>query len=112
MSGGAFDYQQYHIDRIADDIDQLVRKNGRKKNEEEKRDEHWRDADWYKKYPEDEYHYEYAPAVIAELKQAVEILRIAGVYAQRIDWLISGDDGEESFLKRLEEDLQKLNNNK
>ena len=112
MSGGAFDYQQYHIDRIADEIDQLVRKNGRKKNEEEKKDYPWRDSEWYNNHPKDEYHHEYAPAVIAELKQAVEILRIAGVYAQRVDWLISGDDGEESFLKRLEEDLQKLNNNK
>ena len=62
----------------------------------------------YKKYPEDEYHYEYAPAVIAELKQAVEILRIAGVYAQRIDWLLSGDDGEDSFHKRLQAQIGEL----
>jgi hypothetical protein len=27
---------------------------------------------------------------------------------QRMDWLLSGDDGEESFLKRLDEDLKKL----
>ena len=31
---------------------------------------------------------------------------------QRMDWLISGDDGEESFLRRIEEDLEKLNNGK
>jgi hypothetical protein len=28
---------------------------------------------------------------------------------QRIDWLWSGDDGNESFLRRLKDDLQKLN---
>ena len=28
---------------------------------------------------------------------------------QRIDNLLSGDDGEETFLKRLKEDLDKLN---
>jgi hypothetical protein len=27
---------------------------------------------------------------------------------QRIDWLLSGDDGEESFIERLKEDLEKL----
>jgi hypothetical protein len=36
-------------------------------------------------------------------------LKIAQVYAQRVDWLVSGDDGEESFITRLDEDLNKLN---
>jgi hypothetical protein len=27
---------------------------------------------------------------------------------QRMDWLLSGDDGSESFLKRIDEDLKKL----
>jgi hypothetical protein len=31
------------------------------------------------------------------------------VYAHRVDWLVSGDDGEESFMKRFDEDLNKLN---
>jgi hypothetical protein len=31
------------------------------------------------------------------------------VYAQSVDWLISGDDGEESFMKSLDKDLKKLN---
>jgi hypothetical protein len=35
-------------------------------------------------------------------------IRVAAVYAQRIDWLISGDDGEESFLERLKEELGQL----
>jgi len=33
------------------------------------------------------------------------VLRKAAIYAQRIDWLLSGDDGEESFLERLKEEL-------
>lgn len=28
---------------------------------------------------------------------------------QRIDWLIAGDDGEETFHRRLKEDLEKNN---
>lgn len=30
------------------------------------------------------------------------------IYTQRIDWLLSGDDGEESFHSRLKEELDKL----
>ena len=41
-------------------------------------------------------------------KIAIDLLKKAEVYAQRIDWYISGDDGEESFLRRLKEDLEKL----
>lgn len=108
MSGGAFDYQQYNISRIADEIDQLIRKNGAKKTDEELKDERWRDPDWYEKYPEDLFHYKYPEEIIEQFKKAVEYLKIAGVYAQRVDWLISGDDGNETFLRRLEEDLNKL----
>ena len=31
------------------------------------------------------------------------------IKATYVDWLVSGDDGEESFLKRLKEDLDQLN---
>jgi hypothetical protein len=47
--------------------------------------------------------------LIEEFKNAVKYLKIAQVYAQRVDWLVSGDDGEETFMKRLDEDLNDLN---
>lgn len=108
MSGGAFDYNQYKIGDIADDIEKVIERNGRKKTKEELKEESWHQPDWYEKYPEDLYYYEYPNEVIEKFKEAVKILRQAEVYAQRVDWLLSGDDGEESFLKRLEEDLNKL----
>lgn len=108
MSGGRFSYKQYEIENIADSIESHIERNGRKKTKEELKDEGWRDPDWYKKYPEDSYHYEYPAEVIEKFKDGVKLLRMAQVYAQRIDWLLSGDDGEESFLKRLKEDLEKL----
>ena len=109
MSGGAFDYKQYNISMIADEIEQMVKNNGRPKTKEELKDESWgRDTSWYEKYPEDLNHYKYPDDVIEEFKKGVEILRKAQIYAQRIDWLISGDDGEESFHKRLKEELDKL----
>ena len=36
---------------------------------------------------------------------------MAAIYAQRIDWLLSGDDGEESFKRRLKEELDELESN-
>ena len=54
------------------------------------------------------YHHEYSPEIIEKFKESVELIRRAYVYAHRIDWLVSGDDGEESFLRRLEEELNKL----
>ena len=109
MSGGAFDYKQYNIAMIADEVEQIILNNGRPKTQEELRDESWaRDNSWYEKYPEDLNQYKYPDDVIEEFKKGLDILRRAQIYAQRIDYLISGDDGEESFHERLKEDLSKL----
>jgi hypothetical protein len=108
MSGGAFEYQQYNIGRIADQIEETIIKNGLEKTREELKNESWRDDSWYDKYPEDKFHYKYPDEVIEKMKEAVKALKIAQEYAQRVDWLLSGDDGEESFLSRLEENLKKI----
>jgi hypothetical protein len=97
-----------NINYIADQIEHEVLTNGKKKTDDELKEEGWRDPDWYKKYPEDLYHYEYPKEVIEKFKEAVIVLRKAAVYAQRVDWLLSGDDGEETFLERLKKDLDKL----
>lgn len=54
------------------------------------------------------YYPEYTEETIKEFKTAVRTLRMAQVYAQRIDWLICCDDGEESFHKRLSENLANI----
>jgi hypothetical protein len=109
MSGGAFNYDQYKIGYMVDQIEETVVKNGVEKTPEELKNEGWRDPDWYKKYPEDLFHYKYPDEVIEKMKEGIEVLKRAQIYAQRIDWLLSGDDGEESFLRRLEEELNELN---
>ena len=108
MSGGALDYNQYKIGYIAEQIEEVIIKNGVKKTPEEIKDEGWRDDSWYEKYPEDKFHYKYPDEVIEKMKEAVKALHIAQEYAQRVDWLLSGDDGEESFLRRLDENLKKI----
>ena len=47
-----------------------------------------------------------------EFKEGVKALQRASIYAQRIDWLVSGDDGEESFHRRLAEDMDNLKQGK
>jgi len=51
---------------------------------------------------------DYSPETIAEFRAAESILQTAHVYTQRIDWLVSGDDGEETFHERLKHDLKAL----
>lgn len=112
MSGGHFDYNQHKIRDIADEVESLIEKNGKRISEEQiKEQERWYGQDWFKKYPQDLYHYKYSDEVIEKFKEGLKILRQAEVYAHRIDWLISGDDGEDNFLERLKQDLKKLESN-
>jgi len=109
MSGGAFDYNQYKIGYIADQIEHEIEISGRPKTQEELKDD-FRDSDWYEKHPKDLNHYKYPDGVIEEFKNAVKHLRVAEIYAQRVDWLLSGDDGEDTFIERLKSDLAKIEN--
>lgn len=109
MSGGAFDYIQGTIKyEVLEELDRLIKKNGKKKTKEELKDENWYGPDWYEKFPEDLYHPKYSKETIKEFKKGRNIVAKAIVYIERIDYLLSGDDGEESFHKRLKEDLANL----
>lgn len=92
MSGGYFDYEQYKIDRIADEVEQLIISNDYNALNE------WGDPIGHG----------YSAETIYEFKLGLQLLKIAAVYAQRIDWLVSGDDGEDSFHQRLLSDLNDL----
>ncbi len=50
----------------------------------------------------------YTKETIAQFKKGVDAVRKALVYLNRIDYLLAGDDGEDSFHKRLKEDLDAL----
>ena len=104
MSGGHFNYNQYKIREIADSIHLELDRMGKEKNFR-KMDMR---SEWYETYPEERYHTVYSPEIVEKFKEAVISLRQAEVYAQRIDWYLSGDDGDATFLLRLEQDLTKL----
>lgn len=65
----------------------------------------------YEEYADGKYYPDYTEETINEFRKGVEILKKARIYAQRIDWLLSGDDGEESFHERLNEELEQLKHN-
>jgi hypothetical protein len=108
MSGGHWGYIQYRFTDVVEDVKSLVKKNGKLKTKEELSNGSYYDPEYFEKYPDEKYHAEYPPEVIEEFKKGIEIIAQAQIYMQRLDWLLSGDDGEETFLERLKEDLDNL----
>ena len=109
MSGGHWDYKQYFLTEVIEDLSKLIHQNGQlKSNDELKEQSRW-DIEYHEKYPEDKFHKEYSPEIINKFKEALKIVTQAQIYIQRIDYLLSGDDGDESFLKRLKEKLNEKN---
>lgn len=102
MSGGAFGYSQYKIREIHKHIQNELDKQG-----QEKQVEFW-EKEYYEKYPEARFEEVYREDVQQIFKDGIEALKKAEVYAQRIDWFLSGDDGEDSLVSRLKSDLEKL----
>lgn len=104
MSGGHFENIQYRIEEISNEIERILKRQGEKIPIEET----VFSEDLYREHPEDKYYKKLSDNVQNKFKEAVEQLKRAYVYVQRIDWYLSGDDSEETFLERLEEDLTKL----
>ncbi len=102
MSGGKFAYEQYKIRQIWQDIQEELDKQG-----QEKQVEFWLKG-YYEKYPEARFEEVYREDIQRIFKDGIEALKKAEVYAQRIDWFLSGDDGEDSLVSRLKSDLDKL----
>ena len=42
------------------------------------------------------------------MKEAYRQIRLAEIYAIRVDWMMSGDDSEETMVERLKEDIGKF----
>lgn len=90
MSGGHFDYQQYRLLDIAEQIDELIASN------EDEGKNSWGD-------PIGRF---YTKETVERFREAAHTLRLAEKMAQRVDWLVSGDDGENSFHTRWNEEVE------
>lgn len=88
MSGGHFDYAQFHIQQIAEQLND--------------------DIELLENPDPDDDGFKFSEKTLGEFRNGLLFLKLAGVYAQRIDWLMSCDDGEETFHKRLKDDLEGL----
>ena len=60
---------------------------------------------YYDRYPDDADVLELSDETINVTKEAYRQIRIAEIYATRVDWMMSGDDSEENFRERIKEDL-------
>ncbi len=92
MSGGHFDYKQYSLEHMAEEIQTIIENN---------------DSTEKNQYG-DRIGSGFTPQTIQEMHKAAAFLRIAYIFAQRVDWLVSGDDGEDTFHRRLHKDLSDL----
>lgn len=92
MSGGIWEYANCRIYDFAETFEDTIIHNNEKP-------EYWGE-NWNGQIYTDE--------VIEEFKKGYAILKIADAYAHRADWLLSGDDGNDSFIKRLKENLDDL----
>ncbi len=88
MSGGHFDYVQHRLEETELEIKHLIESNEDK--------------------TEDEFGYplgrQFSPEIVGKFEIALSTVVQARKMIHAIDWLVSGDDGPETFLARLEND--------
>jgi hypothetical protein len=86
MSGGYFNYVQYRFDEPIEEMEEVVQE-AITTNEQG-----------------------YSNETINNLKDTLTLLKLSKTHLHRVDWFLSGDDGEESFCRRLDEELEELKN--
>ena len=89
MSGGHLFYQQHRIEEIAGEIESLILTN---------------DDESLDQYGE-RIGNGYPPEIIEKFFTAAYALRRAAAMVQRIDYLVSGDDGPDTFLRLWQVDV-------
>lgn len=87
MSGGHYDYVQYKIDQVADEVYQDILNNSKK--------DEWGHCN------------DFSEETLERFRECENCLRIAAAMLQRVDYLISGDDGEETFHERWKKEVPK-----
>ena len=94
MSGGHWDYVQYRLTDVIDELKGIV--SGEIKTTDWSTGEEVLERD------------NYTQVTLEAFKRATKAIEIAQTHIQRIDWLLSGDDSEESYYRRLHTELEKF----
>ena len=92
MSGGHFGncgYDYYKVGQFADELEEEILKNGQKRD-----DTGYYGIDYYPSFD---------PEVIEYLKEQLPKMRKMAEIMRHIDYLYSGDHGDDSFLLRVKE---------
>lgn len=92
MSGGHFNdngYQYYKVSQFADELQEEIDNNGKARNEDRTYGVEW--------YPNHD------PDVIDVLQEQIPKLRKMAEIMRIIDYLYSGDIGDNNFFKRMQE---------
>ena len=95
MSGGHFEHEQYRIEEAAREVERIIRIND---------NTYPTDDNGYPIHRE----YHYPPDIIAHFKETALTLNRAAAMLTRVDYLLCGDDGEESFRERWVEEVEGL----
>ena len=80
MSDGFFNYEEYSIQFLIEEMERLINENTRN----------------------------YSENTIRQFQHTLDLLELTRVYIRRVDYLLSGDDNEEDFHARLKVALKKL----
>lgn len=89
MSGGHYDYIQYRLHDLVDTIKEDIRHHAEDPN--------------YGQFP---------PEILLDMHILHDKLQEATIRLNRLDWLISGDDGIDAYHARLKDDLERFTGKK
>ena len=90
MSGGRFDYVQFRFGEIVESIRSEIANNDSTEKDE------W-GCDKGRHLPAD---------IIAKFKETADTVERAEKMVTRVDWLLSGDDGENTFRNRWKKEVE------
>lgn len=92
MSGGHFIYSSHRLVDIIEEIESIIENNDNDELD-----------NWGVRIG-----YGYSENTLDRFKVAIFFIKAASIYINRVDYLLSGDDSEESFHKRLIDEVEKL----
>lgn len=98
MSGGHFDYDDFKIKQIGEELEIIAETNEKLKEQEIPEDNYSMKA-FYSRIPED---------IIEDIKFSGKLLKIMGDVVHEIDYYLSGDTGDDSYRERVKKILDKL----
>ena len=90
MSGGHFNCYYHHISSVADSIDDLVRTNN-----DSSRDEYGQTYGMF-----------FSKDTIDKFKETSKALRLVSAMVKEVDYLVSGDTNEETFMENWTENIE------